>query len=87
MEFYLTKGNVYNTQEDYDKAIVSMEKAVHEIDKLYMEHFNGEEDNRQATLVSLLSRKKQILSFISNIYYAAGDEQNAATYQELSRDL
>ena len=87
MEFYLTKGNIYNTQGDYDKAIVNMEKAVHEIDKLYMQHFNGEEDNRQATLVSLLSQKKQILGFISTIYYTSGDEQNAAKYQELSRAL
>jgi tetratricopeptide (TPR) repeat protein len=87
MEFYLTKGNIYNTQGDYDKAIVNMEKAVHEIDKLYTHHFNSEEDNRQATLVSLLNRKKQILGFISTIYYISGDEQNAAKYQELLKGL
>jgi protein O-mannosyl-transferase len=87
MEFYLTKGNIYNTQGDYDKAIVNMEKAVHEIDKLYTHHFNSEEDNRQATLVSLLNRKKQILGFISTIYYTSGDEQNAAKYQELLKGL
>ena len=86
-EWYVTKGNIFNTQGEYINAIANMEKAVNEIDKLYRYYFNSEEDNRQATLGSLLSRKKQILGFISTIYYTSGDEQNATKYQELFREL
>ena len=86
-EWHVTKGNIFNTQGEYNNAIANMKNAVNEIDKLYASQFNGEEDNRQVGLASLLNRKKQILGFISNIYYAAGDQKSAYRYQELSKGL
>lgn len=86
-KFYLNIGNVYNTQSNFSDAIVYMKKAVSEIDETYTRLYNSDAEYNQSKLIGLLNQKKQIVSFIVNIYYTSGDQENAAKYQKLFDEL
>ena len=86
-EFYLNIGNAYNAQSNFSEAIVYMEKAVGEIDETYIQLYNRNLENSQSRLMGLLNQKKQILGFISNIYYTTGDHEKAVKYQKILEQI
>jgi len=89
-EYYVNIGNVYNARLQYDVALDYMGKAIGEIDRYYNEVLkddNIKSNTKQFKLNDLISRKKQILGFMSKIYYDNGDQENSQKYYNLQMSI